>query len=87
VIGRVAYEIRKNADLDWREKQYERLATEIDWQRGATIWKNRIVSADGKMATQRGPVKSAAEEVKRQLGLPPADQPLPFTSENDATSS
>jgi DGQHR domain-containing protein len=79
VIGRVAYEIRKNADLEWRQEQYERLATEIDWQRGATIWKNRIVSADGKIATQRGPVKNAAEEVKRQLDLPPADQTLPFT--------
>jgi DNA sulfur modification protein DndB len=84
VIGRVAYEIRKNADLDWRQKQYERLATEIDWGRGATIWKNRIVSAEGKIATQRGPVKSAAEEVKRQLGLPPADQPLPLVTESGA---
>ncbi len=69
VIGRVAYEIRKSPDLDWRLTQYERLAAEIDWRRGASIWRNSIVSSEGKIATQRGPVREAAEKVKTQLGL------------------
>ncbi|MFE2997334.1 DNA sulfur modification protein DndB [Nocardia sp. NPDC059246] len=69
VIGRVAYEIRKSPDLDWRLEQYKRLATEIDWRRGASIWLNTIISADGKVATQRGPVRDAANRVMEQLGL------------------
>ncbi|MBF6466384.1 DNA sulfur modification protein DndB [Nocardia beijingensis] len=69
IIGRVAYEIRKSPDLDWRMNQYKRLATEIDWRRSATIWQNSILSADGKVATQRGPVREASNRVKRQLGL------------------
>ncbi|MFD7846596.1 DNA sulfur modification protein DndB [Nocardia sp. NPDC059764] len=69
VIGRVAYEIRKSPDLDWRLAQYKRLATEIDWRRGAAIWLNTIISADGKVATQRGPVREAANRVMKQLGM------------------
>ncbi|WP_329414629.1 DNA sulfur modification protein DndB [Nocardia vinacea] len=72
VIGRVAYEIRKSPDLDWRLEQYKRLAIEIDWRRSATIWQNNIISKDGKVSTQRGPVREAANNVKAQLGLLPA---------------
>jgi hypothetical protein len=74
VIGRVAYEIRKSPDLEWRLEQYKRLATEIDWRRNASIWRNSIVSPEGKIATQRGPGRVAAEKVKEQLGLA-ADSP------------
>jgi len=58
------------AGEEWRTKQYERLAREIDWRRDAAIWKGNIVSNDGKIATNRAPVKQAAENVKTQLGLP-----------------
>ena len=71
VIARVAYEIRKSRDIAWRNKQYERLATEIDWRRDAPIWQGNIVS-EGKISTNRAPVKAAAEKVKKQLGLPHA---------------
>ena len=69
VIGRVAYQIRKNPDIEWRESQYTRLATEIDWSRDADMWRGNVVSSEGKISTQRGPVKAAAELVKRKLGL------------------
>lgn len=70
VIARVAYEIRKNPNLEWRNEQYKRLATEIDWRRNAEIWKGTIVSSDGKISTNRAPVKQAAEKVKLALDLP-----------------
>jgi DGQHR domain-containing protein len=69
VIGRVVHHIRKNLDTAWREEQYIRLATEIDWSRDANLWRGNVVSPDGKISTQRGPVKVAAEMVKRSLGL------------------
>ncbi|OLO35532.1 DGQHR domain-containing protein [Streptomyces sp. MNU77] len=72
VIGRVAFEILKSPDLEWRRAQYSRLATEIDWQRSADIWRNRIVSTEGKIATQRGPVRDAANKVLEELKLKPA---------------
>jgi len=75
VIGRVAYEIRKSTDLAWRQDAYKRLATEIDWRRDALIWRGSIVSPDGKISTQRGPVREAADRVKRQLGLATSGQP------------
>ncbi|MER5376498.1 DNA sulfur modification protein DndB [Streptomyces sp. NPDC002553] len=69
VIGRVAYEIMKNPNVDERRALYCRLAAEIDWRRGAEIWRNRIVSQDGKIATQRGPVRDAANQVLKALGF------------------
>lgn len=84
VIGRVAYEIRKNPDLEWRLEQYHRLATEIDWQRGAEIWRNRIVSSDGKIATQRAPVREASNKVMSQLGLTHAEPAL-FAAQDIST--
>ncbi|WP_405135725.1 DNA sulfur modification protein DndB [Nocardia sp. NBC_01388] len=69
VIGRVAYEIRKSPNPDWRLAQYRRLATEIDWRRNAPIWLGNIISADDKVSTQRGPVREAANKVKDLLGL------------------
>ncbi|WUI35543.1 DNA sulfur modification protein DndB [Nocardia sp. NBC_00416] len=71
VIGRVAYEIRKSPDLELRQREYQRLASEIDWRRQATIWQGNIVTADGKVVTNRQPVRTAADKVKAQLGLPP----------------
>ncbi|MGW4364334.1 DNA sulfur modification protein DndB [Nocardia takedensis] len=69
VIGRVAYEIRKSPDTAWRERQYKRMAEEIDWRRDARIWSGTIITADGKVATQRGPVREAAARLREQLGL------------------
>lgn len=69
VIARVAYEIRKSQDIEWRKEQYKRLATEIDWSRNASIWEGTIVSSEGKISTNRAPVKQAADKVKEELGL------------------
>lgn len=85
VIARVAYEIRKSPNLEWRNEQYERLAREIDWRRDAAIWKGSIVSGEGKILTNRAPVKQAAEMVKAQLGLPSANDEL--TTDDSRTVS
>jgi DNA sulfur modification protein DndB len=69
VIGRVVYGINKRFDDPTkREDYYRRLATEIDWRRSAPIWQNAIVQ-DGKVLTQRGPVREAANRVLSQLDL------------------
>lgn len=69
VIGRVVHEINKRFDDPARkEEHYRRLATEIDWRRGAEIWNNAIVQ-NNKVMTQRGPVREAANRVMAQLGL------------------
>ncbi|HLS78894.1 MAG TPA: DNA sulfur modification protein DndB [Nocardia sp.] len=72
-IGRVAYEIRKSPNLEWRQEMYKRLATEVDWRREGAVWQGSILSADGKITTQRGPVREAVHRVKAQLGLLPLE--------------
>jgi DNA sulfur modification protein DndB len=71
VIGRVVHEVNKQFDDPTkRDSYYRRLATEIDWRRGAEIWQNAIVQ-DNKVMTQRGPVRVAANRVMEQLNLEP----------------
>lgn len=73
VIGRVAHVINKRYDDPVRrETLYRRLATEIDWRRGADVWQNAVVQ-DNKVLTQRGPVKEASRRVLAQLGLSDAE--------------
>ncbi|MER5480839.1 DNA sulfur modification protein DndB [Streptomyces sp. NPDC002734] len=70
VIGRVAHDINKTVtDPAERERLYQALATEIDWRRSAGIWQGNVILAEGKVATNRGPVNIAVEKVKRALGL------------------
>jgi DNA sulfur modification protein DndB len=69
IIGRIAYEINKNPDEEVRKAGYIDLATKIDWQRSAPIWLNNIVSADGKLSNQRGPVAAAANAVRQALNI------------------
>lgn len=69
IIGRVAFEINKAIDAAERLAKYTELATKIDWRRNGEIWQNTIVTKDGKIVTNRGPVNLAANRVKEQLGL------------------
>lgn len=68
IIGRVGYELFKTANPNWA--QYVDALGSIDWSRNAAIWQGAIVRA-GKMATQRAPVRIAAEKVRRAIGLAP----------------
>ncbi len=74
VIGRVAFEINKGEHEVDRVKAYSDVATKIDWLRTASIWKGNIITADGKLVTNRGPVKSAATEVLKVLGINPKSE-------------
>lgn len=73
IIGRVAHQIDKLYDADTRLAtrldRYSDLATEIDWKRSAAIWKGTVVTAEGKILTNRAPVATAATRVKERLGI------------------
>ncbi|XVV03144.1 DNA sulfur modification protein DndB [Actinosynnema sp. CA-248983] len=68
IIGHVAYEIEKNPDPQWREARYIDLATKIDWNRNAAIWRNNIINGD-KITTTRSPGRIAAAKVMEELGI------------------
>ncbi len=57
-------------DEPQRERMTRSLANDIDWSRASEIWRDNVVTAGGKMVTQRVPVELAAIRVKQQLSLP-----------------
>ncbi|MBM7491930.1 DGQHR domain-containing protein [Micromonospora luteifusca] len=69
IIGRMGYEIGKEPSAELRRDRYAALATKIDWRRDAPLWKGTIISAENKIATQRGPVNAAAARVREALGF------------------
>ena len=69
IIGRVAFQINKFENEDYRLQAYADLATKIDWRRSAAIWKGNVITDAGKLVSSRGPVKDAAQAVKKALGL------------------
>jgi len=68
IIGRVGYELFRDRRPDWCD--VARRLGQVDWSRSGALWRNNIVRA-GKMTTQRAPVRLAAENVRRAIGLPP----------------
>jgi DNA sulfur modification protein DndB len=66
IIGRIGYELFRDQVPNWME--YVNRLGQIDWSRDGALWQGNIVRA-GKMATQRAPVRVAAENVRRALGL------------------
>jgi DNA sulfur modification protein DndB len=72
LIGRAGHEIHKHtADPEERRRLYVRLAREIDWRRTGPLWAGTLLNAEGKIQTQRSPVKMAGNRVLEQLGLMP----------------
>ena len=67
IIGRIGHELFRDNRADWREMA-SRLG-EVDWSRNGEFWRGNIVN-DGKMSTTRAPVRTAAENVRRAIGLP-----------------
>lgn len=72
VIGRVVHHINTtyaHASEAERVTKYGELASHIDWRRAAPIWQGNVITAN-KVATQRAPVRLAADAVIAALGLP-----------------
>lgn len=42
----------------------------IDWKRSATIWKYRVIRADGKILTSNKAILLSANQIKKELGIP-----------------
>jgi DGQHR domain-containing protein len=81
ILGRIGHELFKKQNTAW-DQVVDRFS-KIDWQRNGAIWQGNIVR-DGKMTTQRAPVKIAAEKVRREIGLEPD---LRINVENSPISS
>lgn len=78
VIGRAGHEIHKfTADPVERQRLYVKLAREIDWRRTGPLWQGTLLNSEGKIQTQRSPVKMASNGVLLQLGLVPVQDELP----------
>jgi DNA sulfur modification protein DndB len=82
IIGRIGYELFRDGRSDW--KQIATRLGNIDWSRNASIWQGSIVRS-GKMATQRAHVRTAAEKVRREIGLPPNEKLNADLAEVDQT--
>ncbi len=68
IIGRIGHELFKTQRSDWRELS-KRLGS-VNWARDGELWAGNIVR-DGKITTQRAPVRTAVEKVRDAIGLPP----------------
>ncbi|WP_306743517.1 DNA sulfur modification protein DndB [Saccharothrix yanglingensis] len=79
IIGHVAYEIEKSPEPQWRAARYVDLATKVDWNRNAEIWRNNVINGD-KISTTRAPGRVAAAKVMEVVGLrtPEHVTPLPL---------
>jgi hypothetical protein len=67
IIGRIGYLLFRDQVPHWQG--YVARLGEISWSRDGDLWQGNIVRA-GRMATQRAPVRLAAEKVRRAIGLP-----------------
>lgn len=68
ILGRIGHELFRDRIRDWQSVA-TRLGS-IDWTRNSLLWDGNIVRA-GKLTTQRAPVRTAVEKVRRAIGLPP----------------
>lgn len=66
IIGRIGHELFKTQRTDWREIAAQ--LGKLDWARDAAMWQGNIVR-DGKITTQRAPVRTAVENVREALGM------------------
>lgn len=69
IIGRVAFEINKGEHEVDRVQAYSNLAAKVDWRRSGPLWKGNVITDAGKLVTSRAPIKSAALEVMKFLGV------------------
>ena len=42
----------------------------IDWRRSASIWKHRVIRADGKILTSNKAILLSSNQIKKELGIP-----------------
>ena len=67
-IGQVGSYFINNSEIN----MYEILKglRNIDWRRSASIWKNRVIRADGKILTSNKAILLASNQIKKELGIP-----------------
>ena len=67
-IGQVGSYFINNSEIN----MYEILKglKNIDWRRSASIWKNRVIRADGKILTSNKAILLASNQIKKELGIP-----------------
>jgi DNA sulfur modification protein DndB len=71
IIGRIGHELFKKQRGNWKDTV--RRLGDVDWSRNGELWQNNIVR-DGKITTQRAPVRSAVDNVRIAVGLAEVDQ-------------
>ena len=67
-LGQVGTYFYKNPDADM-ERMLKRLKN-IDWKRSASIWRYRVIRADGKILTSNKAILLTANQIKKELGIP-----------------
>lgn len=66
-LGRIGAFFFDNQKLDM--KNYLQKLRDIDWRRGAPIWKFRVIRADGKILTSNKAIILTANQIKKELGI------------------
>lgn len=69
IVGRVGYALRALPDAE-KARLVGSLGRDIDWSRSGELWQGTVVTPDGRILTQLGPVEAAVIKVKQKLGLP-----------------
>ena len=66
VLGTIGHDLISHDVKNW-EEFVDKLA-EIDWKKSADIWQGTIIQS-GRVVTQTGPVRRAADRVMTEIGL------------------
>jgi DGQHR domain len=67
IIGRVGQMLLSRPEIDWHA--YADKLAALDWNRSAAIWKNTVLSSDGKIQTAQPAVRSAVKAVCSAIEL------------------
>lgn len=67
-LGYVGAYFLAHPEIDMRK--YISNLKKVDWKRSAVCWKFRVIRADGKILTSNKAIVLAANQIKRQIGIP-----------------
>lgn len=68
ILGRTAFDIKKAYSGAGRAEKYVSLATKVNWDRDADIWKGNIMQ-DGKLVIHKANISVAVDKIKESLGI------------------
>jgi DNA sulfur modification protein DndB len=75
ILGTIGHELFQKREREW-EKYADRLV-QIDWKKNGDLWKENIVSKEGKILVQQRLIREATQKVREKIGWDPKlDQPL-----------